>query len=68
MIKQSIDYEVVCKEILKELPEKLQEFLKDSKKILPLSHYTHERYNAKEAYRRDSVNKLAGRKYQRKKP
>jgi hypothetical protein len=53
---------------LKELPEKLQEFLKDSKKILPLSHYTHERYNAKEAYRRDSVNKLAGRKYQRKKP
>ncbi|MHA2283797.1 MAG: RIO1 family regulatory kinase/ATPase domain-containing protein [Promethearchaeota archaeon] len=63
----TINSEAVCKEIMKDLPEKLQEYLKDSKKINPLSHYAHERYNAKEAYRGDSVYKQSGRKYQKKK-
>jgi RIO kinase 1 len=63
----TIDCEVVCQEIVDDLPEKLQNFLKESNKMNYFSHYAHERYNAKEAYRRDSVNKLTGKKYQKKK-
>ena len=63
----TIDSEAVCQEIVSDLPEKLQNFLKESKKINPLSHYTPERYVSKENYRGNSVSKLTGKKYQKKK-
>lgn len=63
----SMDAEYVCKEIVKELPDKLQSFLKNSNKINPFSHNTLDSYNAKELYRQQSVLERSGRKYQKKK-
>lgn len=63
----SIDAEYVCKEIVKELPEKLQNFLKESSKINPFSHNSIDSYNAKELYRQQSVFDRSGRIYQKKK-
>ena len=63
----SMDSEAVCQEIVEELPEKLQNFLKNSKKINPFSHYALGSYNAKELYRAESVFKRSGRRYQKKK-
>lgn len=63
----TIDSEAVCQEIVNDFPEKLQNILHESKKINPLSHYAPESYNGKEGYREDSVLKLSGRKYQKKK-
>lgn len=63
----SIDGEYVCQEIVKDLPEKLQYFLKKSNKINPFSHNTLDSYSAKELYRQQSVLERSGRKYQRKK-
>lgn len=63
----TIDSEAVCQEIVNDLPEKLQNFLKESKKINPFSHYASERYVSKESYRENSVSKLTGKEYQRKK-
>ncbi|MHA2340118.1 MAG: RIO1 family regulatory kinase/ATPase domain-containing protein [Candidatus Hodarchaeales archaeon] len=62
-----IDPEEVCQEIVKDLPEKLQDFIKDSKRINPLSHFAPESYNQKEEYRSDHVFKVAKRRYQKKK-
>ena len=63
----SMDPEAVCKEIVAGLPEKLQNFLKNSKKINTFSHYALGSYNAKELYRAESVFKRSGRRYQKKK-
>ena len=63
----SMDAEYVCQEIVKELPEKLQNFLKKSNKINPFSHNSLDSYSAKELYRQQSVFERSGRKYQKKK-
>ncbi len=63
----TIDTEEVCQEIVNDLPEKLQNFLKASKKINPLSHYAPESYYGQEGYRGNSIFKRTGRKYQKKK-
>ena len=63
----SMDVEYVCQEIVKELPDKLQDFLKKSNKINPFSHNILDSYSAKELYRQQSVLERSGRKYQKKK-
>jgi len=63
----SMDAEYVCQEIVKELPEKLQNFLKISNKINSFSHNSLDSYNAKELYRQQSVFERSGRNYQKKK-
>lgn len=62
-----MDAEEVYQEIVKELPDKLQNFLKKSNKINPFSHNTIDSYSAKELYRQQSVLERSRRKYQRKK-
>lgn len=62
-----IDPEEVCKEIVNDLPEKLQNFLSDSNRINPLSHNAPESYKQKEKYRREHLARLTKRRYQKKK-
>ncbi|MHA2391464.1 MAG: RIO1 family regulatory kinase/ATPase domain-containing protein [Promethearchaeota archaeon] len=63
----SIDPKEVVKNIVKDLPEKLQEFLRNAKSILPLSGYVPERYFSKERERRGEFQSRTKRTYQKKK-
>ncbi|MFW9783655.1 MAG: RIO1 family regulatory kinase/ATPase [Candidatus Heimdallarchaeota archaeon] len=63
----SIDPEEVVDNIVKELPEKLQEFLDNAKSNLPISRYVPERYISKEMQRRGEFQSRTNRRYQRKK-
>lgn len=62
-----VDPEDVCQEIVNDLPEKLQDFLSDSKRINPLSHFAPESYYQKELYRSDHLSRLTKKRYQKKK-
>jgi len=63
----SIDPKDVCQKILKNMPEKLQNFLENAESILPLSHFVPERYTFKEMERGGSFQRKVKKRYQKKK-
>jgi len=63
----TIDPEEVVQNIVKDLPDKLQEYLEQSKSILPLSGYIPERYQSKEMLRSENFQKRTGKRYQKRK-
>jgi serine/threonine-protein kinase RIO1 len=63
----TIDPEEVVQNIVRDLPEKLQEYLDQSKSILPLSGYIPERYMSKEMLRSEVYHNRTGKRYQKRK-
>ncbi|MHA1992817.1 MAG: RIO1 family regulatory kinase/ATPase domain-containing protein [Candidatus Hodarchaeales archaeon] len=63
----TIDPEEVVQNIVRDLPEKLQEYLEQGKSILPLSGYVPERYRSKEMLRSEFFQNRTGKKYQKRK-
>ncbi|MHA2399642.1 MAG: RIO1 family regulatory kinase/ATPase domain-containing protein [Promethearchaeota archaeon] len=63
----TIDPEEVVQNIIKDLPNKLQNYLEQAKSILPLSGYVPERYLSKEMLRSEVFRSRTGKRYQKRK-
>jgi RIO kinase 1 len=63
----SIDPKEVCQNIVKDLPENLQNYLEEANSILALSGFVSERYTAKEMEREEIFQRRSKKKYQKKK-
>ncbi|MHA2121858.1 MAG: RIO1 family regulatory kinase/ATPase domain-containing protein [Promethearchaeota archaeon] len=64
----TIEPEEVVQNIVRDLPEKLQEYLEQAKSLLPLSGYVPERYLFKEMVRSEVFQKRTRKRYQKRKP
>ncbi len=63
----TIDPEEVVQNIVRDLPNKLQEYIEQAKSILPLSGYVPERYLSKEMLRSEMFRSRTGKRYQKRK-
>lgn len=63
----SIDPKEVVQNIIRDLPEKLQEYIDQAESILPLSSYVPGRYFSKEMERSEVFDRRTRKRYQKKK-